>query len=54
MFGHLGSTTGLQRLIIFICFKWFKKILVSLFKEMAKKTGILFPNNDFVPDQSAN
>ena len=52
MYGHLGSTTELHKVILFICFKLLKKILVSHFDEMAKKTGILFQNNDFVHDAS--
>ena len=52
MYGHLGSSTELHKLIIFICFKLLKKILVSLLEEMAKKTGILFQNNDFFHDAS--
>ena len=50
MYAHLGSTTELHKLIIFICFKLLKKILVCLYDEMAKNTGILFQNNDFVYD----
>jgi len=37
VYGHLGSSTELHKLIICICFKLLKKILVSLFEEMAKK-----------------
>jgi len=37
VYGHQGSTTELNKLIIFICFKLLKKILVSLLDEMAKK-----------------
>jgi len=36
MYGHKVSTTELHTLIIFIFVLWFKKILVSLFDEMAK------------------
>jgi len=52
VYGHLGSSTELHKLIIFICFKLLKKILVSLFEEMAKKLKILFRNNDFFHDAS--
>ena len=52
MYGHLGLTIELHKLIVFICFKLLKKILVSLFDEMAKKTQILLQNNDFVHDAS--
>ena len=52
MYAHLGSTAELQKLIIFICFKLLKKILVSLFDEMAQKTGIIFQNNDLLHDAS--
>ena len=52
MYAHLGSTTELHILLKHICFKFLKKILVSLFDEMAKKTGILFQNNGFVYDAS--
>jgi len=52
VYGHLGLTIELHKLIVFICFKLLKKILVSLFDEMAKKTQILLQNNDFVHDAS--
>jgi len=44
VYGHLGSTTELHKLIIFICLKLLKKILVSLVDEMAK-------NWNFIPKQ---
>jgi len=39
MYVHIGSTKELKNLKIFICFKWFKTILVALFDEMAQKLG---------------
>jgi len=46
VYEHIGSPTELHKLIIFICFKLLKKIMVSLFDE------ILFQNNDVVHDAS--
>jgi len=53
VYGHLGSTTELHKIIIYICFKFLKKILVSLFDEMAKNlefySKITVCLNDFFP-----
>jgi len=52
VYAHLGLTAELHKLLIFICFKLLKKILVSILDEMPQKTGILFQNKDFVHDAS--
>jgi len=45
MYKHQGSSTELHKLTLLICFKWFKKILVSLVDKMAKE------NWNFIPKQ---
>jgi len=54
MYGHIHvfSTKVLKCLIIFICFKWFKKILVAPFDEMAQKLAFYAKTMIHVPDTS--
>jgi len=52
MYGQLGSTTELNKLIIFIGSEQFKKILAPLVDEMAKKLERYAKTMIHVPDTS--